>query len=438
MPKLPTRYRWQMTALLFVATTINYLDRQVISLLKPTLERVFEWTETDYSHIVMAFQGAYALSFVTFGWGIDRIGAKVGYSLSVFVWSIGAMLHAVASSTFSFGVFRALLGLGEGGNFPASIKTVTEWFPQKERAFATGIFNSGTNIGAVIAPLMVPWILGQYGWQAAFLITGAIGFIWLFFWWTYYEIPSRHKKISPEELAYVNEAPQTDAVEPPFKWLDLLKHSHTWAFIMGKLFTDPVWWFFLFWLPSFLASTFQIDLTKPSLPLILVYSSATIGSVGGGYISGYFLRKGWSVNRARKTAMLVFALCVVPIIAIPFATSLWQVIGLLGLAVAAHQAWSANLFTLVSDLFPKKAVSSVVGMGGMAGSVGGLLFPILVGFLLDTYKAMGSIATGYNILFFLCGCAYLVALSSIHLLVPALKPITHSVLVLKGETAFRE
>jgi ACS family hexuronate transporter-like MFS transporter len=423
MPKLLTNYRWQITSLLFAATTINYLDRQVISLLKPTLERVFTWNETDYSHIVMAFQGAYALSFVTFGWGIDRIGSKIGYSISVFIWSIAAMLHAIASNAFSFGIFRALLGLGEGGNFPASIKAVTEWFPQKERAFATGIFNSGTNIGAVVAPLLVPWILGQYGWQAAFLVTGAIGFIWLIFWWFYYESPARHKKISVQELAYIGDLPQSNA-ESAVNWLDLLKRRQTWAFIMGKLLTDPVWWFFLFWLPSFLAATFQVDLTRPSLPLIIIYSSATIGSVGGGYITGYFLQRGWSVNWSRKIAMLVFALCIVPIMVIQFASSLWQVIGLLSLAVAAHQAWSANLFTLVSDLFPKKAVSSVVGIGGMAGSLGGLLFPILVGSLLDTYKALGSITTGYNILFVLCGSAYLIALVSIHLLAPSLKPTT--------------
>ncbi|MBO0947713.1 MFS transporter [Fibrella forsythiae] len=421
MPHFPTSYRWQITALLFVATTINYLDRQVISLLKPTLEQVFNWSETDYSHIVMAFQGAYALSFVMFGWSIDRIGAKLGYSISVFVWSLAAMLHAVASGTVSFGVFRAMLGLGEGGNFPASIKTVTEWFPQKERAYATGIFNSGTNIGAVVAPLLVPWLLGNYGWQAAFLATGAIGFIWLFFWWRYYETPTRHRKISPEELSYVNEAPQTSG-ESSVRWVDLLARRQTWAFITGKLFTDPVWWFFLFWLPSFLASTFKLDLTKPSLPLIIIYSAATIGSVGGGYLSGYFLRRGWTANWSRKTAMFVFALCIVPVMTIQFATSLWVVIGLLSLAVAAHQAWSANLFTLVSDLFPRKAVSSVVGIGGMAGSLGGMLFPLLVGSLLDTYKAQGSIATGYNILFIVCGSAYLVALLSIHLLVPALKP----------------
>ncbi|GAB2587379.1 MFS transporter [Spirosoma areae] len=415
-----TSYRWQITALLFVATTINYLDRQVISLLIPTLERVFDWTETDYSHIVMAFQGAYALSFVAFGWGIDRIGSKIGYSLSVFVWSGAAMLHAVASSTVGFGVFRALLGLGEGGNFPAAIKTVTEWFPQKERALATGIFNSGTNIGAVVAPLLVPWLLGQYGWQSAFLVTGAVGFIWLFFWWTQYESPTHHKKVSAQELAYIGDVPAPDS-ESRIRWADLLKRRQTWAFIVGKLLTDPVWWFFLFWLPSFLSSTFQVNLTKPSLPLIVIYSSATIGSVGGGYLSGHFLRRGWSANWSRKIAMLVFALCIVPIMAIQFATSLWTVIALLSLAVAAHQAWSANLFTLVSDLFPKKAVSSVVGIGGMAGSLGGLLFPILVGSLLDTYKALDAISTGYNILFVVCGSAYILALTGIHVLVPTLK-----------------
>ena len=395
------------------------MDRQIISLLKPTLERVFDWTETDYSHIVMAFQGAYALSFVAFGWGIDRTGTKIGYTVSVFIWSGAAMLHALASSTVGFGVFRALLGLGEGGNFPAAIKTVTEWFPQKERAFATGLFNAGTNIGAVVAPVLVPWLLGQYGWQSAFVITGAVGFIWLFFWWTQYESPTNHKKVSAQELAYIGDVPAIGG-DSRVRWVNLLKRRQTWAFIAGKLLTDPVWWFFLFWLPSFLSSTFQVNLTKPSLPLIVIYSSATIGSVGGGYLSGYFLRRGWSANWSRKVAMLVFALGIVPIMAIQFATSLWTVIALLSLAVAAHQAWSANLFTLVSDLFPKKAVSSVVGIGGMAGSLGDLLFPILVGSLLDTYKAVGDISIGYNILFVVCGSAYVLALISIHLLVPAL------------------
>ncbi|MBD2755448.1 MFS transporter [Spirosoma validum] len=419
-----TNYRWRIVGLLFVATTINYLDRQVISLLKPTLETVFNWTETDYSHIVMAFQGAYALSYVVFGRLIDKIGAKVGYALAVCLWTIAAALHAVATSTFSFGVYRALLGLGEGGNFPAAIKTVAEWFPRQERALATGIFNAGTNIGAVVAPVMVPWILGVYGWQVAFLITGLIGFIWVIFWWVGYEIPQRHKRLSSQELAYItSDADNTGDESVQMKWLDLLRFRQTWAFILGKLLTDPVWWFFLFWLPSYFASSFNLDLKKPSLPLIFVYTAATIGSVGGGYLSGYFLSRGWTINRSRKTAMLLYALCIVPIALTRYATNIWEVVGLLSLAVAAHQAWSANLFTLVSDMFPKQAVSSIVGLGGMAGSVGGLLFPIVVGSLLDTYKAAGSITIGYNYLFIICGSAYLLAWLCIHLFAPKIQPI---------------
>lgn len=420
-----TNYRWRVVGLLFVATTINYLDRQVISLLKPTLETVFNWTETDYSHVVMAFQAAYALSYVVFGRLIDTIGAKLGYVIAVCIWTVAAALHAVATSTFSFGVYRALLGLGEGGNFPAAIKTVAEWFPRQERALATGIFNAGTNIGAVVAPIMVPWILGVYGWQVAFLMTGLIGFIWLFFWWIYYESPQRHKQVSEQELAYIRQDTANEPVEKTqtVRWVDLIKFRQTWAFIVGKLLTDPVWWFFLFWLPSYFASSFNLDLKKPSLPLIFVYTAATIGSVGGGYLSGYFLRRGWTVNRSRKTAMLLYALIIFPIILTRYATSIWEVVGLLSLAVAAHQAWSANLFTLVSDMFPKQAVSSVVGLGGMAGSVGGLLFPMIVGALLDHYKAAGNITIGYNYLFALCGSAYVIAWLSIHFLVPAMKPI---------------
>ncbi|GAB4025870.1 MFS transporter [Spirosoma gilvum] len=419
-----TNYRWQIVGLLFVATTINYLDRQVISLLKPTLETLFNWTETDYSHIVMAFQAAYALSYVAFGRLIDTIGTKVGYVLAVLIWSIAAALHAVATSTFSFGVYRALLGFGEGGNFPAAIKTVAEWFPRHERALATGLFNAGTNIGAVVAPVAVPWILGAYGWEVAFLLTGLIGFIWLFFWWWSYDSPQQHKKVSTQELAFITQDTEGASTESSqVRWLDLLRHRQTWAFVLGKLLTDPVWWFFLFWLPSYFAASFNLDLKKPSLPLIIVYTAATIGSVGGGYLSGYFLNRGWTINRSRKTAMLLYALCIVPIVLTRYATTIWEVVGLLSLAVAAHQAWSANLFTLVSDMFPKNAVSSVVGLGGMAGSVGGILFPMVVGALLDTYKAQGAITIGYNYIFAMCGSAYLLAWILIHLFAPNIRPI---------------
>lgn len=423
-----TNYRWRIVGLLFVATTINYLDRQVISLLKPTLETIFNWTETDYSHIVMAFQAAYALSYVVFGRLIDKIGTKLGYVLAVFIWSIAAVLHAIATSTFSFGVYRALLGLGEGGNFPAAIKTVAEWFPRHQRALATGLFNAGTNIGAVVAPIAVPWILGAYGWQVAFILTGLIGFIWLFFWWWSYNTPQQHKHVSAQELAFITQDTEMKTDKAPnVRWLDLIQYRQTWAFILGKLLTDPVWWFFLFWLPSYFAASFNLDLKKPSLPLIIVYTAATIGSVGGGYLSGYFISRGWTINRSRKTAMFLYALCIVPIVLTRYATSIWEVVGLLSLAVAAHQAWSANLFTLVSDMFPKSAVSSVVGLGGMAGSVGGLLFPIVVGALLDTYKAQGNITVGYNYLFVMCGSAYLLAWLLIHLFAPRIQPLERDV-----------
>ncbi len=411
------KYRWTVVALLFFATTINYLDRQVIGLLKPTLETEFSWSETDYGNIVMAFSAAYALGMLLFGRIIDRIGTKSGYIISVVTWSIAAIGHAFAKSTFGFGVARAALGLGESGNFPAAIKVVAEWFPKKERALATGIFNSGTNIGAVVAPIMVPWILGVWGWQEAFIITGAIGFVWLIFWWWLYELPARQKRLSQSEFDHIHSDNEevADGAGPRVKWVKLFGIRQTWAFFFGKMLTDPIWWFFLFWLPSYFASTFQIDLKKPSIELVIVYTTTTIGSIGGGYLSGYFIRLGWSVFRARKTAMLIFALCVVPIVFAQYATNVWAAVGLISLAAAAHQAWSANIFTTASDMFPKRAVSSVVGIGGMAGAVGGILFPMLVGRLLDTYKAAGNISAGYNLLFVICGCAYLLAWGIMHL-----------------------
>jgi ACS family hexuronate transporter-like MFS transporter len=419
-------YRWVVVSLLFFATTINYLDRQVIGLLKPVLEIQFKWTETDYGYIVMAFSTAYALGLLLFGGFIDKIGTKLGYTISLIVWSISAMLHAIVTSTLGFGVVRAALGLGESGNFPAAIKVVAEWFPKRERAFATGIFNSGANIGAVVAPIMVPWILGVYGWQMAFLITGAIGFVWLIFWWIFYEIPAKHKKVTPEEVAYINS--DADEVllaenESKIKWIQLFAIRQTWTFVIGKFLTDPIWWFFLFWLPSYFSTTFNLDLKKPSLPLILVYTATSIGSIGGGYLSSYLIKKGWPVFKARKTAMFIFALCVVPIISAMYATNVWQAVALISLAAAAHQAWSANIFTTASDMFPKRALSSVIGIGGMAGSVGGILFPFLVGHILEFYKESGHLVTGYNIIFLICGCAYLLAWFIMHLLSPKMKPV---------------
>lgn len=418
------KYRWRVVGLLFFATTISYLDRQVIALLKPTLEKEFNWTETDYSNLVMAFQAAYAVGLMIFGGIIDKVGTKIGYAVAVAWWSLAGVCTAFAGSTIGFGVFRSLLGLGEGGNFPAAIKSVAEWFPKKERALATGIFNSGANIGAVVAPLMVPWILAVYGWEVAFIITGGVGFIWLLFWWFGYERPSRNAKVSAEELAYIQSDNEVDdSQEAPVKWVKLLGIRQTWAFIFGKMLTDPIWWFFLYWLPSYFSETFKLDLKKPSIELIVVYTATTIGSIGGGYISGYLIKKGWPVFKARKTAMLSFAIAVVPIVFAQYCTNIWQAVVLISIAAASHQAWSANIFTTASDMFPKKAVSSVVGLGGMAGSIGGILFPLIVGYLLDTYKAQGNITAGYNIIFILCGCAYLLAWVIMHLFTPKMEEV---------------
>lgn len=419
------KYRWFVCALLFFATTINYVDRQVIGLLKPTLEQEYNWSETDYGNIVMAFSAAYAVGLLLFGRIVDKIGTKMGYTVSVLFWSVAAMLHAAVRSTFGFGLVRAFLGLSEAGNFPTAIKATAEWFPKKERALATGIFNAGTNIGAVIAPIMVPWILGAYGWRHAFIWTGVLGFFWLIFWQIYYEIPARQKRLKKPEFEYIHSDADEQEVAPTesVSWIRLLGIRQTYTFIFGKLLTDPIWWFFLFWLPSYFAEAYNIDLKKPSLHLVIVYTATTIGSVGGGYLSSYLIRKGWKVFRARKTSMLFFAVCVVPIVTAPYAPNIWVAVGLISLAAAAHQAWSANIFTTVSDMFPKHAVSSVVGIGGMAGSIGGMLFPLLVGNLLDHYKALGNIVTGYNILFVVCGFGYLIAWFVMHLLAPRMERV---------------
>ncbi|WP_201981612.1 MFS transporter [Hymenobacter rubidus] len=424
MPTNLGRYRWVVVALLFFATTINYLDRQVIGLLKPVLEQDFAWTETDYSHIVVVFSTAYALGLLLFGRLISQLGTKRGYTVALVVWSVAAMAHAAVNSTFGFGAVRALLGLGEAGNFPAAITAVAEWFPKKERALATGIFNSGANIGAVVAPVMVPWILGAYGWKEAFVITGSIGFVWLIFWLVFYEIPSRQKRLSAPELAYVNSDNEPEqAPGEAFSWGELLRFRQTWVFIVGKFLTDPIWWFFLFWLPSYFATTFNLDLKKPSLPLVIVYTATTVGSIGGGYLSSALIKHGWPVARARKTAMLLFALLVVPVIMARYATSIWPAVALISLAAAAHQAWSANIFTIASDMFPKQSVPSVIGIGGMAGSIGSLLFPLLVGYLLDLYKSHNNLLGGYNLLFSLCGFSYLLAWGLMHLLAPTMQPV---------------
>jgi len=417
--KTTKNYRWIIVVLLFTATTINYLDRQIIGLLKPILEKEFVWTETDFARIVMAFTAAYAIGLLLFGWLIDKIGTKLGYSITIVFWSVAGMLHAVARSAFGFGVARVGLGLGEAGNYPAAVKTVAEWFPKKERALATGLFNAGTSIGVVVALILVPWILSHYGWQEVFWITGALGFVWLVFWLIFYDIPVQQKRLSAEELDYIisgQDQDENEAEKQPVRWIKLFTFPQTWAYITGKGLIDPIYWFFLFWLPSYFASTFNLDLKKPSLELMLIYAATTVGSIGGGYLSSWLIKKGWPTLKARKTVLLAFAFLELSVIMIQFAGDVWIAVGLISFAVALHQAWATNVFTLPSDLFPKQAVSSVVGIGGMAGAVGGILFPMLIGSLLDSYKAAGNLAGGYNIIFTICGFTYLVAWLIIHLL----------------------
>ena len=413
-------YRWLVVALLFFATTINYLDRQIIGLLKPTLEKEFSWTETDFAHIVMAFTAAYALGLLFFGWLIDKIGTKAGYSLSVIIWSLSGMFHAVAKSVAGFSIARIGLGIGEAGNFPAAMKAVAEWFPKKERALATGIFNAGTSIGVVMALLITPWILVHYGWQEVFWITGALGFVWLIFWLFLYEIPTKQKRITADELTLITQGQETYSNEVTgahsIKWHRLFTLPQTWAFVTGKFLIDPIYWFFLFWLPSYFSSTFNLDLTKPSLQLMIIYAATTVGSIAGGYFSSWLIKKGWPTLKARKTALLIFAILELSIISAQFVTDIWVAVALISLAVATHQAWATNMFTTASDMFPKETVSSVVGIGGMAGAFGGILFPLLVGYLLDAYKARGNLAGGYNLLFTICGLTYLVAWTIIHFL----------------------
>lgn len=411
-------YRWYILVLLFIATTINYLDRQIIGLLKPILEVEFNWTETDFAYIVMAFTAAYAIGLLFFGWFVDKVGTKAGYSIIVGIWSLAGMLHAAARSAWGFGMARLGLGLGEAGNFPAAMKTVSEWFPKKEKALATGIFNSGTSIGVIVALFLVPWILGHYGWHEVFLITGALGFIWMIFWQLMYQIPAKSSCLTTEEHAFIRKGQDdggtTEVV--PIKWLRLFSFPQTWAFVVGKAFIDPIFWFFLFWLPAYFSSTFSLDLTKPSLELMMIYTATTVGSIGGGYLSSFLIKRGWPTLKARKTVLLIFALFEISIILVQFAASVWMAVALISLAVAVHQAWATNVFTIASDLFPKQAVSSVVGIGGMAGAVGGILFPILVGNLLDYYKGVGNITAGYHILFTVCGLTYLFTFVIIHLL----------------------
>ncbi|MDR2920033.1 MAG: MFS transporter [Tannerella sp.] len=412
-------YRWLIVILLFLVTTINYIDRQVIGLLKPILENEFSWSESDFAHIVMAFTAAYAIGLLIFGRIIDVIGTKAGYSICVIIWSVAGMLHAVVRSVTGFIGVRIGLGLGEAGNFPAAMKTVSEWFPKKEQGLATGIFNSGTSVGVVAALFIVPYILSHYGWHGVFWITGGLGIIWLIFWWLFYEIPVRQKWLSKTELNIIQNGQLQDKDElesKPVKWVKLFTFPQTWAFIAGKLFIDPIFWFFLFWLPSYFSSTFDLDMTKPSLELMIIYLATTIGSIGGGYYSSRLIKRGWPAIKARKISLFVFAILEISVIFVQFASGKWIAVVLISLAVALHQAWATNIFTLASDMFPKHILSSVVGIGGTAGAVGGIFFPMFIGYLLDAYKSQGNISIGYNIVFTVCGFTYLFTWVIIHFL----------------------
>jgi len=414
MPRPATSHvRWTVCALLFFATTVNYVDRQVLSLLANTLEKQVGWTDLQYSNITSAFTFAYMIGLLLSGWFLDKYGTRIGFAIAITVWSFAAIAHAAATTAFTFGIARALLGLGEAANFPACIKTVAQWFPKRERAQATGIFNAGSNIGAVIAPLTVPWLAVHYGWQSTFIITGAIGLIWLIFWLTMYRAPEAHPGVSTEELNLIQSDPPDKAASYP--WAKLLPHRETWAFALGKFLTDGVWWFYLFWLPKYLQDTFHLTLLQITLPIMVVYNASSVGSIFGGWLSSSRIKAGWSVNAARKTAMLTCALAVLPVIYAPYCKSMWVVVGLVSVATAAHQGWSANLFTTVSDMFPRFAVGSVVGIGGAAGGLGGVL----------VQKAAGYVVTwthSYLLMFLFCGLAYVVALAIIQLLAPKLAP----------------
>src|SRR5437667_10275355 len=410
-----SKVRWTVVALLFAATTVNYSDRQVLGILAPTLTRELSWRETDYAAIVSWFSVAYGVGLLGMGRFLDRIGVRRGLACSVGLWSLAAMGHALVRTITGFSVARALLGIGESGNFPAGVKAVAEWFPKRERALATGVFNAGSNVGVVLAALLVPWIALALGWRWAFVATGALDLAWLAVWLTIYRQPSEHPRLSDAELAWIRSDPVDPDAHVP--WHSLLARRQTWAFIVGKAMTDPVWLFYLFWLPKFLDAAFGVRLAGLAAPLVVIYVAADIGSVTGGWVSGALIKRGWSLNRGRKTALLIAALCIVPTTLAPSARSLWVAVGLVAVAASAHQWWSANLFTTVSDMFPRHAVASVVGRGGLAGMVTAFAFQRFTGALLE--------ATGgsYSAVFAVLGVAYVGALTLLHLLAPRLEPI---------------
>jgi MFS transporter, ACS family, hexuronate transporter len=406
------RYRWRICTLLFFVTTLIYLERQVLGVLAPELERVIGWDEIQYGNIVMAFQMAYALGMLLSGRFLDVVGPRIGYALAIAVWTLATSGQSLARSVLAFAIARFVLGLAEAPNFPAAIKTVAEWFPNKERALATGIFNSGANIGAIVAPATAPWVAAHFGWQWAFVLLGVLSAIWIVPWAVTYRQPERHPRLAATELAYIQSDPQEAAVRVP--WVRLVPHRQTWAFLVGKFLTDPIWWFFLYWLAKFLNQQYGLTRTGLGWPLVIVYTGSMVGSVCGGWLPAKFLKMGWSLNRARKTAMLICAVAVLPVTFAATGGKLWLTVALVSLATAAHQGWSANLFTLPSDTFPKQAVASVVGIGGFGGAVGGMLIATLTGLVLERTHS-------YVPMFVMASLAYLVAIAIIHLVLPTLE-----------------
>ena len=406
-------FRWRVCAMLFAITTMNYLSRQVLGVLAPYLQQHLGWSQLDYGYIVTAFEGAYAIGLLCAGAVIDRLGTRIGYAIAIVVWSLAAMGHALVTTVIGFVIARIVLGLGEAGNFPAAVKAVGEWFPRRERALAVGVFNAGTNVGAIMAAVLVPYITVHMGWQATFVFTGALSGVWVIAWLYWYRAPEQQPALSAVELAYIRSDPVEPTVHVP--WLHLLRHRQAWAFVAAKFMTDPIWWFILFWVPKFLHHAYGLSLLNLGPPLIVIFVLADVGSVGGGWIAGRFVKRGWTTNRARKAAMAICAVAVVPIVLVAHATHLWVAVALIGLAAAAHQGWSANVLTLPTDMFPRQTVASVVGIGGFAGAVGGMLIATFTGFVLQT---TGS----YVPMFMMAGSAYLLALLVVHLLVPRLVP----------------
>ena len=427
------RYRWTICGLIFFATTINYIDRSVISFLKSTFTETLGWTDGDYADVEITFKVFYAIGLLGAGSLVDKLGTKIGYGLSTFLWSLAGVATAMVNTVLGFQIVRGALGLAEAGNFPSAIKTVAEWFPKKERALATGIFNSGTNIGAIITPITVPFIVIHWGWQWAFILTGLLGFVWLIFWFILYEVPKKHKKLSEAEFIYIESDKEEqkgtvgDDDQPKLSWIKLLGYKQTWAFAIGKFLTDPIWWFYIFWLPDFFESMYHMKIGAASWPVATVYLLSTVGSIAGGWLPLYLInKKGWPVLKARKTSMLIYAFFVLPILAalILGAVNVWLAVMVIGVAAAAHQAWSANIFTTVGDMFPKKSIGSVTGIGGMFGSIGGIFLSLFVQKKMFVhYRAIHQIETAYYIMFIVCAAAYLSAWIIMHFLVGKAKPV---------------